>query len=76
MPFELRNVPATFNKMINNMFRLHRAYTRVFFDDVVVYSKSIEELKEHLREIFQVLRDNKLYINLKKSEFFLKEIQY
>ena len=26
--------------------------------------------------IFEVLRENKLYINQKKSEFFLKEIQY
>ena len=30
----------------------------------------------HLREVFQVLRDKKLYINIKKSEFFLEEIQY
>ena len=30
----------------------------------------------HLREVFQVLRSQKLYINLKKSEFFLEEIQY
>ena len=30
----------------------------------------------HLREVFQVLRAHKLYINLKKSEFFLEEIQY
>ena len=30
----------------------------------------------HLREVFQVLRVHKLYINLKKSEFVLEEIQY
>ena len=48
----------------------------ILFDDIIVYSKSIEEHKQHLKVIFEVLRENKLYINQKKSEFFLKEIQY
>ncbi|MCO5612093.1 hypothetical protein L7F22_066355 [Adiantum nelumboides] len=37
---------------------------------------TIEEHKEHLKVIFQALRDNKLYVNQKKSEFFLQKIQY
>ena len=76
MPFGLTNVPATFNRMMDNLFRAHRSYTGVFFDDVIVYSKSIEDHMTHLREVFKVLRAHKLYINLKKSEFFLEEIQY
>ena len=76
MPFGLKNAPATFNKMMDNLFRLHRSYTRVFFDNVTVYSKSLEDHMIHLREVFQVLRAHKLYINLNKSEFFLEEIQY
>ena len=76
MPFGLTNAPATFNRMMDNMFRLHRSYTGVFFDNVIVYSKSIEDHMIHLREVFKVLRVHKLYINLKKSEFFLEEIQY
>ncbi|MCO5582345.1 hypothetical protein L7F22_036239 [Adiantum nelumboides] len=60
MPFGLTNAPATFNRMMERIFRPHCNFTRVFFDDVIIYSKTIEEHKEHL----------------KKSEFFLKEIQY
>ena len=73
MPFGLTNAPITFNKMMDNLLRLHIG---VFFDNVIVCSKSIEEHKMHLQEVSQVLRDNKLYMNLKKGEFFLEEIQY
>ncbi|MCO5557160.1 hypothetical protein L7F22_010719 [Adiantum nelumboides] len=76
MPFGLTNAPATFNCMMERIFRPHRNFTGVFFDDVIIYSKTIEEHKEHLKVIFQALRDNKLYVNQKKSEFFLQEIQY
>ena len=62
--------------MMETLFWPHRSFTGVFFDDVIIYSKSLEEHKEHLKVIFKVLRDNKLYINQKKSEFFLKEIHY
>ena len=54
---------------MDRIFRKHRAYTGVFFDDIIIYSKSLEEHKCHLKAVFQELRDNKLYVNGKKSEF-------
>ena len=74
MPFGLNNVPATFNRMMEKIFRPYRKFTGVFFDDIIIYSKSLEEHKQYLQEIFEALRDNKLYINQKKSEFFMQEI--
>ncbi|MCO5570753.1 hypothetical protein L7F22_024481 [Adiantum nelumboides] len=50
MPFGLINAPATFNRMMERIFRPHRNFTGVFFDDVIIYSKTIEEHKEHLKE--------------------------
>ncbi|MCO5555335.1 hypothetical protein L7F22_008881 [Adiantum nelumboides] len=76
MLFGLTNAPTTFNRMMERIFRPHRNFSGVFFDDVIIYSKSMEEHKKHLQVIFQALRDNKLFINQKKSEFFLQEIQY
>ncbi|MCO5582157.1 hypothetical protein L7F22_036047 [Adiantum nelumboides] len=76
MPFGLTNAPATFNRMMERIFRVHRAYTGVFVDDTIVYSKSLKEHKEHLKAVFQALQENKLCINRKKSEFFLEEIHY
>ena len=62
--------------MMEKIFRPFCKFTGVFFDDIIIYSRSLEEHKQHLQEIFQALRDNKLYINQKKSEFFMQEIQY
>ncbi|MCO5560475.1 hypothetical protein L7F22_014090 [Adiantum nelumboides] len=48
MPFRLTNAPATFNRMMERIFRPYRNFTGVFFNDVIIYSKSIEEHKKHL----------------------------
>ena len=44
----------------------------MFFDDIKVYSKTLKEHKEHLRLVFEELRAHKLYVNAKKSKFFLQ----
>ena len=51
-------------------------FTGVFFDDIMVYSRTLEEYKEHLKKVFEELKAHKLFINGKKSEFFLQEIRY
>ena len=76
MPFGLTNAPTTFNKLMDKIFRKYQDFTGIFFDDIIIYSKSLEEHEGHLQVVFNALRTNKLYINQKKSEFFLKEIQY
>jgi hypothetical protein len=38
----------------------------VFIDDILIYSKSLEEHEQHLRVVLQTLRDHKLYAKLKK----------
>ena len=72
MPFGLTNAPATFNCLMDRIFHKHRSYTGVFFDDIIVHSKTVEEHKEHLAQVFKELQ----VFNSKKSEFFLKEICY
>ena len=76
MPFGLTNAPATSNRLMDKVFRKHRNFTRVFFDDIIVYSKTLEEHKHHLKQVFKELREHKLYVNAKKSEFFLQEMRY
>lgn len=62
MPFGLTNAPATFQTLMNTVLaEFLRKFALVFFDDILIYSKSLHDHKEHLRTILEVLRQNKLY---------------
>ena len=66
----------TFHGLMEKFFCEHSAYASFFFDDIIVHSQTLEEHKLHLQSIFDELRANKLYVNGKKSEFFMQEIKY
>ena len=48
----------------------------VFLDEILIYSRTKEEHLEHLRQVFDVLREHKLYAKETKYEFFKEEIHY
>ena len=48
----------------------------VYLDDILIYSESVEEHREHVRLVLQALRDVKLLVNLKKSEFEKRKVNY
>jgi hypothetical protein len=48
----------------------------VFIDDILVYSKSIEEHEEHLRVMLQQLWDHQLYTKCSKCELWISEVPY
>jgi hypothetical protein len=67
MPFGLTNAPATFCTLMNDIFREWLDdFVVVYIDDILIYSSSLEEHAEHLRKVFQRLRENKLYAKLEK----------
>ena len=49
MPFGLTNALATFKTLMEIIIQKYRAYTGVFFDDIIIHSKTLEEHKEHLK---------------------------
>ncbi|MCO5570089.1 hypothetical protein L7F22_023805 [Adiantum nelumboides] len=75
MPFGSTNAPATFNGMMDIIFRPLRHCVRTFFDDMIVFSKSEAEHMEHLRAVFEMLKE-RLVVNGKKSQFFMEEIHF
>ena len=48
----------------------------VFMDDILIYSQSDREHKDHLRIVLQLLRDRQLYAKFNKCEFCLTEVSF
>lgn len=70
MPFGLTNAPSTFQAVMNLVFAEYlRKFVLIFFDDILVYSSSIESHTQHLQSVFQTLRKNKLLAKLSKCSF-------
>jgi hypothetical protein len=70
MPFGLTNAPSTFMRLINEVLRSFIGkFVVIYFDDILIYRKSLDEHIEHLRVIFGVLREPRLFANLEKCTF-------
>jgi hypothetical protein len=77
MSFGLTNAPATFVSLMNTIFREYLGvFTLVFMDDILVFSKNEEEHKEHLKNVFDVLRRHTLYTKRSKCQLFRIHIEY
>lgn len=77
MPFGLTNAPATFCTLMNRVFHpFLDKFVVVYLDDIVIYSKTLDEHVQHLRQVFQVLRENKLYVKKEKCAFAQKEVKF
>jgi hypothetical protein len=77
MSFGLTNASTHFMYHMNSVFipELDQ-FIMVFIDDILVYSKSMEEHEEHLRIVLQWLRDHQLYAKFSKCEFWIKEVPF
>jgi hypothetical protein len=77
MSFGFTNAPAHFMNLTNKVFMEELdKFVVIFIDDILVYSKSVEEHEQHLRVVLGKLRARKLYAKFSKCEFWLEKISF
>uniref|UniRef100_A0AAV1U9W3 Reverse transcriptase domain-containing protein n=1 Tax=Peronospora matthiolae TaxID=2874970 RepID=A0AAV1U9W3_9STRA len=80
MPQELSNAPATFNRCVTNLLRSVRDFAPSYFDDAFVQRRAtdgktdVEVHRIHVRKVLTLVREHKLFANLKKCIFAANEI--
>jgi hypothetical protein len=77
MSFGLTNAPTTFQATMNQLFRPYlRKFVLVFFDDILIYSKTWKEHMKHLEQVLSLLEKNQFYAKLSKCSFGKEEVEY
>lgn len=77
MPFGLKNAPATFQRAIDIILsKVKWQYALVYLDDVIIYSKSVEDHFAHVRTVLTLLQNAGVSLKLNKCSFFTTAVDY
>ena len=78
MFFGLCNSPATFQSMMNGLFRnlIDEGVVIVYLDDILIFTETLEEHRIIVKKVLQILKDNDLYLKPEKCEFERHRIEY
>ena len=77
MPFGLTNAPATFQRLMHDIFRPHLDdFIIIYLDDILVFSKNEADHARHLATTLQLLQSNDLFANISKCVFAVPSVDF
>ena len=77
MTFGLTNAPATFQHMMNDIFKdLIGVYVIIYLDDLLIFSENEADHEEHVKEVLRRLREHDLFCKPEKCKFRQTEVEY
>ena len=77
MPFGLTNAPATFQNLMNDIFKPYlRKFILMLFDDILIYSHSWEEHLVHMKKTMELLQKHQLFLKKQKCFFGQRQMEY
>ena len=77
LPFGLTNAPATFMHLMHQIFREQLdQFIIIFLDDILVYSRTMQDHIDHVCKTLQILRQHCLYAKMSKCAFFRYQVEY
>ena len=75
VPFGLAQAPAYFQELMTGILK-DFDFATTYLDDIIIFSRTVEEHLSHIKQVFKKLPNAKLSIKFSKCHFFTKEIQY
>lgn len=77
MQFGLRNAPAAFQRMVNELFHdLVDVYVVLYLDDIIIFSEDPSQHDAHVKEVLRRLREADLFLKPEKCQFRTTEVDY
>jgi len=78
MFFGMTNSPATFQTMMNDVFRtvIAEGIVVVYLDNILIFMKTEKEHEQAVQRVLEILAEHKLFLRLEKCEFHRKQIEY
>ena len=78
MFFGLCNAPATFQAFMNSIFKelIHRDVVVIYLDDILIFSRDRETHRRIVRQVFEILCKNRLFLKPQKCEFETNCVKY
>ena len=77
MPFGLTNAPASFQSLVNDTLRPYLdVFCTAYLDDIIIYSDTLEEHREHIRKVLLALREKDLRIAPEKCKWITQKIEF